>query len=323
VPAQYVDLLYREQRVAELAKTETVGGPVLTYFWGRLTWVTKQFLLHIRGILIPVGGGESEAELAARLGVGLLPAVLRVLILCLVLGGVVQLLVKDGLSHSLAYLVLYCGVLYIWVWDSVRLLYPIQPFLTVGMVAGVDLVLSRLDRAARSNPQRLDWPRMGVAVFVALLMAASAFKALRPVDSRSVLSDLTYSTTWLQANAPERAIVATQYPELVYLYSSRRTVQIPKLEAPSDLQSYIVDQRIDYLMISPALQWRTDGLRQYDEYTEQTLIPLLRELEAAQHLRLVYTDPQDERIKIYQADRAGQPVQGEPTSQQMELASSL
>lgn len=274
---------------------------LLTTFSARASWAATQFVEHTRGILIPVGGGEREAAVLSRAGLGFLPGALAIGILGLVIWGGALLVATRSLSpFAAASLLGYLGVLSVWAWDSPRLLYPVQPFLTVCFLVGGYTALRLAGRLLRPGKPHVLWPQAAVIGVAALLVLASALKSLTIVDSGVAAGDVTAGAAWLRQQTPADAVVAARYPATVYLYAGRKTLEYPSDGGPAELRRFVADQDVDYILVTPEFAWRNvDRVRVYDAYTAHTLLPLLQRGVADGEFALVYTDPQQAMTQVY------------------------
>ena len=85
------------------------------------------------------------------------------------------------------------------------------------------------------------------------------------------MTDLSIGTDWVSQNAPSDAIIMVNEPVPAYVHVQRKTVAYPGDN--QDLEKYLSNQGINYIVISPKLQSpRTTKL---DEYTETQILPIL------------------------------------------------
>lgn len=283
------------------AQTEHPSQSLLPVLAARASWAATQFVKHTRGILIPVGGGEREAAVLSRVGLGFLPGALAFGVLGLVIWGGALLAATRSLSPFVtASLLGYLGVLSVWAWDSPRLLYPVQPFLTACFLVGGYTALRLGGRLLRPGKPHVLWPQAVVIGAAALLVLASALKSLAIVDSGAAAGDVTAGAAWLRQNAPADAVVAARYPAPIYLYAGRKTLEYPSDGDSAGLRRFVDEQTVDYILVTPEFAWRNDdGVRAYDAYTAQTLLPLLQQGVADGEFALVYTDPQQAMTQVY------------------------
>jgi hypothetical protein len=291
-PRKYVD----EVNVPVLSGENTSE----TNMVGRAWFGAKTAAFHIRGLLIPVGGGDSEKNLGERFGIENLPTITSLLTMIVVMLGALTLVLSGSLSPFLVVSILvYTGLLLMWPWDDRRFLYPVQPVLILSLLTGFHAILTRLIRFVSPTKTLLIGSRGIVVTVIALLFMLSVTKSLALPNTRTTVGDVTLGATWLRDNTPGDAIVATRHPEVVYIYSTRKTVHYPEVKSVSALRQFITDNQIDYLLIEPKLEWSANGSRAYDDYTEQFLFPLLDELVLSRDLALVYTSPQQEMVKVF------------------------
>lgn len=259
---------------------------------------------EIRRSVFVIGSGEREHALAAHLGVPRAPEVVGATIAAgAVIGGWQSLQAQALCPTALLFEVLYFGVLAIWPWSSVRFLYPIQPLLSFQFLLGVAWVGSRLARRAKS---RTAGPRIATATAAAayaLLVLLSAWKSLGVEDSRRFTRDLTVGTTWLAANSAADAIVMARYPEDVYLYSGRHTVDAQLAPSAESFDRLLDQERIDYLLVGPALSWSPAGAIQYAD-VDRSLLALATALASRGRLDLVYASDPQQKVLVFRVNHA-------------------
>jgi hypothetical protein len=256
----------------------------------------------IRRAVVPAGGGARERALGERLGVGHLSTTMGVSVTALVALGAWRALRTRALAPSvLLFELLYFGALVFWPSVQLRFLFPLLPFLIFQLLLAVAAIGSAAERL---------WPgasrlrTSGVVMVWAVLLVISAGKSWVVEDSRRFTGDLSLGATWLAAHTPAEAIVMSQYPQITYLYSERKTVQLPRVHTPAELDRVLQDRRVDYLLLRPELKWRPDGARAYDDDTRQTLLPALSELASRGNLAMVYESP-EEMVRVYRVERTG------------------
>lgn len=262
----------------------------------RLVRVAGGYLLReVRRVVVPIGGGARERNLADRVGLGPAPAVLGALVSAIVTLGTWRLLRSGGLSATaMIFQLLYFVALLFWPWYDARFLYPVLPLISLEALAGVAAIASRIAPAR----WRGEAGRTAAATVWALLFGLSLWRSLPLQDSREATRDLSVGTTWLAANSPPGAIVAARYPEAVYLYSRRQTVDLPTAATADEFDRMAAQQRIDFVLIAPELYWRPDGALELGA-SDRVLLAALEDLESRRRVELVYASDPRQEVRVY------------------------
>ncbi|MFM8875633.1 MAG: hypothetical protein ACKOGC_06135, partial [Anaerolineae bacterium] len=69
---------------------------------------------------------------------------------------------------------------------------------------------------------------------------------------REQMTDLSIGTSWVAENAPADAIVMVNEPVPAYVHVKRKTINFPKND--QELEAYLKNQGIDYIVIAPLLR---------------------------------------------------------------------
>ena len=85
------------------------------------------------------------------------------------------------------------------------------------------------------------------------------------------MTDISIGTSWVAENAPRDAIVMVNEPVPAYVHVQRKTIGYPK--ADRDLVSYLNNQGIDYIVVSPKLQ--SPRSAELDEDVATRILPIL------------------------------------------------
>ena len=85
------------------------------------------------------------------------------------------------------------------------------------------------------------------------------------------MTDLSVGTAWVSQNAPANAILMVNEPVPAYVHVRRKTVAYPN--DGQDLEKYLNNQGIDYIIISPKLQ--SPHTTKLDELAEMQILPFL------------------------------------------------
>lgn len=152
---------------------------------------------------------------------------------------------KPKLEWMHIYFVIYtAGILAFWNPQvgsvKTRFLIPILPFLYFYLLNGLKWL-------ARENSRIV----IGAASLVVLVLLARNLQDWRsPV--RKQVTDLSIGTSWIAENAPVDAIVMVNEPVPAYVHVKRKTINFPKND--QELEKYLKNQGVDYIVIAPLLQ---------------------------------------------------------------------
>ncbi|MCB0208450.1 MAG: glycosyltransferase family 39 protein [Anaerolineae bacterium] len=194
------------------------------------------------------------------------------------------------------YVALYFIIFYIWVIytagtdHQTRLIIPMIPFLYFYLLQAALWCVNSFLASSTTYKSVL------VVAFVIMIMMISLVLNYREVRL-PVYDRVTYlpaGNQWLRENTSSDAIVLSPNGMPNYLYSRRRT----EISGPGiiDIQQYVEDKDIDYILIQPHLyEWDTGN--QLDEYTSSTLLPYL--VNHPTNFKQVYEDL-NHNVKVFQ-----------------------
>jgi hypothetical protein len=246
----------------------------------------------LRQAVLPVGGGAREQALAERVGIPSLPILVGFLTFGLIALGYFRWFAKEGLSVFNLFAILYFGALLLWNWIGPRLLYPIQPQLYLGFLLGIEAVLFWITSFGNREILRRCGNAMLVSV-VLILMALSVYGSFRVDDSRLHVGDLQARTSWLKANTRHSDIIMTEEPLTDFLYSGRKTVHRPEsLASAGELEDFLKDHGIDYILIAPQINWQSNYTPSYSERTRRFL-PLIADMVSEGRIARVHSSERD------------------------------
>lgn len=305
-PKAYVDELLAEKVEPTMLPSPAVSVPRSVdseTFTARIRRVGRGYLLdQVRDVILPVGGGDRARNFARQLGVENAPAWL---------GAAVACVVAIGAWHSARFLLLspavllfelvYFATILLWPWDAPRYLYPIQPFLQLQLLLGA----ARLGAVGRgrTTPAPVRHGASVAAVVCVGLVLGSAWKSLEVKDSRQFTRDLSVGADWLAGHAPPGAVVMARYPQTIYLYSGRSTVDLAIAPTPGDLERALARSSVDYVLVAPRLVWGSTASPVYSE-VEDALLAALSEMSSRGQAELVYESAPRQKVVIYALRRA-------------------
>jgi len=248
----------------------------------------------LAGSLIPIFGSSFTSFLSGY-GLGFLPGLLNLIIILLVIIGFAQSMTKARLMDF--YFVIFTfGILAFWNPDvgsvKARFLIPIIPFLYPYLWQGVAWVLTKASRN-RSNVKLRIEP-IAVIIIAIVLLARNLQDWRNPVMNQ--ITDLSIGASWVAENAPDDAIVMVNEPVPSYVHVKRKTINYPK--AGQDLEKYVENQGIDYIIVAPKLQSpRSDEL---DKNIANEILPVLN-TQPEKYL-MVYSQPEN-NVTVYEVVR--------------------
>lgn len=202
------------------------------------------------GSLIPIFGTRLDAMLAG-FGLQWVMLILNISILAMIVTGFLAWKPKIEWTHI--YFIIYlAGILAFWNPKvgsvKVRFLIPILPMMYFYFLHGLNWLINKISRQNAEIATRIVWASAGL---IALALLARNIQDRRsPV--REQMTDLSIGMSWIAENAPMDSIVMVNEPVPAYVHVQRKTIGFPKNE--QELQKYLDNQGIDYIVISPLLQ---------------------------------------------------------------------
>jgi 4-amino-4-deoxy-L-arabinose transferase-like glycosyltransferase len=254
-----------------------------------LRWSFEVKVLNsVRRAVFPIGGGLREQELANRLRVPFLPAALKYAFFVILLLGYFRWFRREGFTAFSSFGIFYYLVIFFWSWEDIRFLYPIYPQILFAFILGLGYILSWIFIPVSKTLQR---PRIVEISFVGLLVVLalfSAYKSIRLEDSRVHAGDITDRTAWVKEETPVPAIIMTEAPQVDYLYGLRKTVSYPEEILEENLSDYLVDNKIEYVLLAPRIFWQDQYIPTYSEQTDR-IMGIMQDWTQDGKASLVYT----------------------------------
>ena len=256
--------------------------------WSNLTGYSNEILA---GTLIPVFGSKGTAFLE-NYGLEALPVITNILILLLIVFGMVISAKKFHVMDL--YVVIYIvGVLSFWNPQvgsvKARFLIPAIPFLYFYLIRGIVWGVEKITRNRTRYGSRIE---AGLVIFMVLTLLIRNVQDWRnPIMNQ--MTDLSIGASWIAENAPSDAVVMVNEPVPAYVHVKRTTIGYPN--AGQDLETYLNNQGIDYIVVSPALQ----SPRNYklDKFTINKVLPFISSHEAK--FKLVFTSAKH-NVTVYE-----------------------
>ncbi len=199
------------------------------------------------------------------------------MLLCVIVGYGLRL--KEWQLSEL-YVLFFAAIFYMWTAYiseiQQRQLVPMIPFFSFYLVTFLNWAIGRMwpTSPAGERPKIGRTALIGVTVLILITYAARHANEIgNPV--RDLVVDYSIAGDWLQTNTAEDAIVSVNYPEPTYLYARRQTDYLPGNFAADEIDLFLSNRNIDYVVIQPGLtDWSTGELKIEGEYVN-FLVPHL------------------------------------------------
>jgi len=150
-----------------------------------------------------------------------------------------------------------------------RFLIPIIPFLYFYFIQGLKWMFDGFTKNNLTTSARFTFAVTGLIAI--LLLARNVQDWRSPVSGQ--MTDLSIGADWVAENAPADAILMVNEPVPAYVQMRRKTIGYPK--ALENIENYIVNQGIDYIIVAPKLQ--SPRSTKLDDDIETQLLPILNE----------------------------------------------
>lgn len=241
-----------------MEKIGQMGSNVLGYFNENLA-----------GSLIPIFGSK-VTDFWGNYGLDVLPAFVNIIILLLMVIGL-AVSVKKFHVMDIYFAVYVLGILAFWNPQvgsvKARFLIPIIPFLYFYLVQGIAWAAGKVTRNGINSGRRIEAVLVG---FIALtLLIRNVQDSQNPIMNQ--MTDISIGTSWVAENAPPGAIVMVNEPVPAYVQVKRKTIGYPA--DGQELENYLNNQGIDYIVVSPKLQ--SPRSTTLDEFTANQVLPIL------------------------------------------------
>jgi len=251
-PVTFDALIPTEYASALTGPTSFESGGYLPAITGRVGAGLREYTTeHLAELFLSSGRGGWIQRLAAAVRLPLLPDAVEIDLAAAIAVGFARWWRDGRCSTPLVTLALYVGLLLVWPWRNVRLLYPVVPHLTLAFLLGVGSIQEGVRRWMGST-RTLPRP---VAALAIVMMTAATIRSLRIPDTRSHVGDLRRPTEWLRSHSPATAILLSEHPQTDYLYGGRKTVPFPASTTPDGLAEVLERRHVDYVLVSPDLRW--------------------------------------------------------------------
>lgn len=265
IPVEYLDQIADPESYRRREVSATFASRLLTSAYTQAT-------INLRRVALPLGGGDSERAMFARIGLPGLPIVLNVGIAALVAAGWGLWIARAGLSAGALVGLTYLLTIPIFPFPRARYLYPVQPQIFFGLVLAIGFV----SRVLFSR-----WPQRSIlaarwmpVVATVCLLAVSTYKDTNRDDTRNHVGDLTLRSEWIRTHTDPDAIVMTDQGQTDFLYGQRHTVPYHRRSDARNIWTYLRDRRVDYILLGPGLDWQS----RYDPAPSRAMLRIRREI---------------------------------------------
>lgn len=234
--------------------------------------------------LVPAFGDRVTALIGPSI-----PILANAIIILLILLGIILTIQKIHLADI--YFVIYILAILAF-WNprvgsvKARFLIPIIPFLYYYLMQGIKWSTNKLTKNNTIYTLRI------VIVLTGMLLLLSLARNLQDWISpvREQITDLSIGADWIAQNAPQSAIIMVTDPIPAYVHIHRNTLAYPS--ADLDLDTYLNNQHVDYIVVSPRLQSPRSNL--LDEFTENQLLPFLN--SSPERFQVMFESPENNVI---------------------------
>lgn len=274
--------------------TEVEGGSV---DWVRFTYKLRHHMYSdIPDVILPGSSPLSEL-IDQRLSLPLVQTALVIGASFLLLLGSLRWLQHTGWHVLWISGLAYAAALVFWSWNTPRLLYAIIPHLWYAFLLGCWILLYRVISWGHGSRAKHYSSSVLSGFVVILVIFWSGFNLYRSPSVERV-GDLPSRTTWLKENVSPNQIVMTEYPMVDYLSIQTQTVYWPQTQTTSELQSYLREHNVDYLLMAPEIRWDRLYEPNWSHYLDAWQ-PVIEELEAQSQIVLSFADD-TVNVRVYQ-----------------------
>jgi hypothetical protein len=167
---------------------------------------------------------------------------------------------------------------------------PIIPLLYFYFLQGMNWAIAKLARNRISLGTGI---AAVLTVIIALTLLARNIQDWRnPIMNQT--TDLSIGASWVAENAATDAIIMVNEPVPAYVHVRRQTIGFPR-QGGQDLEKFLINQGIDYIIIAPRLH--SPRTTELDEYIEERVLPVIN--SAPDRFIMVYSNP-EHNVTVYQ-----------------------
>jgi hypothetical protein len=262
---------------------------------GTMVQVLEQALgyanLLITNSIIPIFR-PSVVSILQGAGMGFLVHLFNVIILTMIAIGFLRSL--RGFKIWEVYVIFYFGAILIFRDPTMgivqpRFLVPLIPFFYYYLIEGSAWLIRHI---LVLKVRQLQYVLVTFTFIIALISLLDNFQSWQN-PARLRTTDLSVGTTWIRQTAPSDAVIMTRDPIPRFLYARRATVYYPSKE--QDLEAYIRDLGVDYILVAPILKTPRDNT--LDQYTRLQLLPYLT--ANSERFKVVFANP-EHNVQVYE-----------------------
>jgi len=250
-------------------ESQVFGGSIVEKLGQMGSNMLGYFNQTVAGSLIPIFSSKVAAFLG-NFGLEVLPALVNIIILLLIAFGVFAA-TKNFQMMDIYFAMYILGILAFWNPNvgsvKARFLIPILPFLYLYFVQGMAWVVEKVIRSRINYGRRVEAGLIGLIALVLLIRNVQDWR--NPVMNQ--MTDLSIGTSWVAENAPPDSIVMVNEPVPAYVHVQRKTIGYPT--NGQELERYLDNQGIDYIVVSPKLQ--SPRSMELDDFTITQVLPIL------------------------------------------------
>lgn len=250
-------------------ESQVFGGSIVEKLGQMGSNMLGYFNQTVAGSLIPIFSSK-VAVFLGNFGLEVLPALVNIIILLLIAFGVFAA-IKNFQMMDIYFAMYILGILAFWNPNvgsvKARFLIPILPFLYLYFVQGMAWVVEKVIRSRINYGRRVEAGLIGLIALVLLIRNVQDWR--NPVMNQ--MTDLSIGASWVAENAPPDSIVMVNEPVPAYVHVQRKTIGYPT--NGQELERYLDNQGIDYIVVSPKLQ--SPRSMELDDFTITQVLPIL------------------------------------------------
>lgn len=222
----------------------------------------------IASLIIPIFG-PNITSLLEKFNIKIISIIVNIFILFLTFVGFIISLKSFRISELYVFLFLL-GTLAFWNPDvgsaQERFLIPIIPFLYFYFLQGLIWSIQTVVKTDRGIILSVAG---STSLIILILLARNLQDWQNPIRNR--ITDLSIGTVWISENTPLDSVIMTRNPVSDYLYARRNTIAYPTSD--QDIEEYIRNNNIDYIIISPKLQ--IPRSTKLENFIETQILPVI------------------------------------------------
>lgn len=263
-PQDLVSLDYVQRYASEAAHPRSAPlsesqGLTSATGYSLLARLREHLVRDLPSTIVPGLHSDAVAALAQKLRLDPVLPLTAVVIVCLLALGCVRWWRGEGWSAFLMVILPYLIVLIPWTWLGPRLLYPIQPQLSLAFLYGLEGVALFLAHRRRPAAQPA-WVRTGLAAAAITLIAIDVAVSVLYPTYHQYDAFLATRSQWLQQHTRPDAILMSNIPATDFLYSRRKGVGYGDSSSVDALWRDVQQAGVDVILVDRiSSTWQTAG----------------------------------------------------------------